>query len=400
LEEVSVEEGEIIVKQGEKGDALYIIKKGKVVVLKDGVEVAKLEEGAFFGEMALIEQKPRTADVKALEPTELFKLSQEGFNFIIKSNPTILMKLVSLVTQRVREMALKEAAKEVDSQKIKIPPQKEASIISFFSAKGGVGKSYFVFQLAPYLAHLLSDKKILVWDLNLEFGCLDSLFYVKNNTTICDLIEADVSSLSFADVEPYLHTPLEDSPNLYLLTAPPSPEKSEIVTMQDIRTLLLFFKKQFDYIFIDLPNSFTDTTITALDNSNHILFFVNKEIATIRNSIRCIKLMDSLDYPEDTVKIIVNNFPTPIEIGIDIIEEKLHKKVVAELPEDRKIVFDSIKSSMPLFKNKKSFTLFKDSMLMILSSIIKEEDKFETSNKNGEKTGEGLLGSLKKIFGG
>jgi CRP-like cAMP-binding protein len=90
LKEEKYVSGENILTQGEKGDVYYIIKSGKVAVLKkmmtDEVEhVATMEEGHGFGEEALITDSPRNATVQAVEETVVWTLSKADFDSIMKS---------------------------------------------------------------------------------------------------------------------------------------------------------------------------------------------------------------------------------------------------------------------------------------------------------------------------
>lgn len=83
--------GEKIVVQGEKGDTYYIIKSGKVAVLKqkddaEAKKVAELGEGEAFGEEALIREDPRNATCQALEETTVLSLSKKDFNDIMRSS--------------------------------------------------------------------------------------------------------------------------------------------------------------------------------------------------------------------------------------------------------------------------------------------------------------------------
>lgn len=76
---VSVEPEEEIVRQGERGDRFYVVDSGTVDVLVDGVPAATLGSGAHFGEIALLRDLPRTATVRAREPTVLLALGRDDF---------------------------------------------------------------------------------------------------------------------------------------------------------------------------------------------------------------------------------------------------------------------------------------------------------------------------------
>ena len=88
----------------EPGNALYIIQTGKVKITKiiDNNEVllAVLKEGDIFGEMALLENKPRNASAIAYGETNLMSINRENFNKMISTQPQLVTKLISLLAER------------------------------------------------------------------------------------------------------------------------------------------------------------------------------------------------------------------------------------------------------------------------------------------------------------
>lgn len=99
--------GETIVEQGQPGDAFYVIVKGRVavaIVAPDGREVVlnSLGEGEHFGEMALLDDAPRSASVIAQEKAELAILSRAVFFDLLKSNFVLTRALLSAFSARLR----------------------------------------------------------------------------------------------------------------------------------------------------------------------------------------------------------------------------------------------------------------------------------------------------------
>ena len=80
---VSVAPGEIMIEQGEPGDAFYAIGTGQADVVRDGVMVASLGPGEYFGEVALLTDEPRNATVSAHTPSRVFRLDREGFTQVV-----------------------------------------------------------------------------------------------------------------------------------------------------------------------------------------------------------------------------------------------------------------------------------------------------------------------------
>lgn len=97
----------VILFEDDPGDALYIVSKGQVKVVligDDGREVilSVLGEGDFFGEMALIDDEPRSAHVIAMEDSELLVLRREDFEAILMQSPAIALALLRELTRRLR----------------------------------------------------------------------------------------------------------------------------------------------------------------------------------------------------------------------------------------------------------------------------------------------------------
>jgi CRP-like cAMP-binding protein len=75
--------GDTLVAEGEPGDAFYAIVSGRAEVVRDGRVLNTLLAGAYFGEVALLRDVPRTATVVARSPMRLFRLDRAGFDLVI-----------------------------------------------------------------------------------------------------------------------------------------------------------------------------------------------------------------------------------------------------------------------------------------------------------------------------
>lgn len=97
--------GEIIFCEFEPGDAFYLIQSGKVKIVKIVGDVEKtidiLNPGEFFGEMALLEQAPRTATALALTDVKLLEFNQQNFEILMQSNPQIVLNILKIFSKRI-----------------------------------------------------------------------------------------------------------------------------------------------------------------------------------------------------------------------------------------------------------------------------------------------------------
>ena len=102
----SYDEREAVFRQGEEGDALYIVYEGEVAVrAKSGFfgfpkEVARLKPGDFFGEMALLNREKRTATIVCRRPTRLFVLLAADFEYVLRLNPAFKLEIEKIAQRR------------------------------------------------------------------------------------------------------------------------------------------------------------------------------------------------------------------------------------------------------------------------------------------------------------
>ncbi|HEY2804546.1 MAG TPA: Crp/Fnr family transcriptional regulator [Gemmatimonadales bacterium] len=97
----------VILFEDDPGDALYIVSTGQVKVVligEDGREVilSVLGDGDFFGEMSLIDDEPRSAHVIAMKDSQLLVLRRDDFQARLQETPTIALKLLRVLVQRLR----------------------------------------------------------------------------------------------------------------------------------------------------------------------------------------------------------------------------------------------------------------------------------------------------------
>jgi len=99
----------VILFEDDPGDALYVVAQGQVKVVligEDGREVilSVMGEGEFFGEMALVDDEPRSAHVIAMEDSTLLVLRREDFQGILKQTPGIALALLRELSRRLRRV--------------------------------------------------------------------------------------------------------------------------------------------------------------------------------------------------------------------------------------------------------------------------------------------------------
>lgn len=105
VEEVAYEPGEVICRAGDFGDTMYGIIEGSIRVHRGSEEYAVLQEGAFFGEMAIIDSGPRSADCTAKEATVLLQLHRDLVLTFCFQNIDVLRSMMRVIADRLRGMS-------------------------------------------------------------------------------------------------------------------------------------------------------------------------------------------------------------------------------------------------------------------------------------------------------
>ena len=117
LEEENFEKGQYIVNEGDLGKELFMIVKGEVEVVVGGNVVAVMKEGAGFGEMALIDSQPRSADIIAKNEVLVLKMESDDFLEILKQRDEVALGVIRVLTGRIRELNAKLAEKAAKKDK-------------------------------------------------------------------------------------------------------------------------------------------------------------------------------------------------------------------------------------------------------------------------------------------
>lgn len=114
-ENLIYQDGQFLFREGETGDAAYILLKGKVAVIieteKGPVEVAQLKRGDVVGEISILCDVPRTASVKAVESVQTLKVKQDTFKQLLTEFPAIAIEIMRELASRLNKtnMQLREA---------------------------------------------------------------------------------------------------------------------------------------------------------------------------------------------------------------------------------------------------------------------------------------------------
>ena len=110
MEEVQLSAGTVLFNAGEAGDGLYLIIEGKLGIRSGSVLIGTREPGEYVGELALLDDSPRSATVEAITDAVLLKLYREDFHQALTTSPQIVRDLLRLLVQKIRNDTQQRAA--------------------------------------------------------------------------------------------------------------------------------------------------------------------------------------------------------------------------------------------------------------------------------------------------
>lgn len=220
----------------------------------------------------------------------------------------------------------------------------KCKVITAFSNKGGIGKTAIATNLAVELANMTKERVALV-DLNMQMGDVTTFLDLNPSFDTAYVI----NNLERID-EGFLLSTLEkyNNSSLYVLADPPDLEQAEVITSDNITTLINVLRNVFSYIIIDTTASFDGKTITALDNSDLVLLITNINLPSVRNCQRCFDLFKRLGYTKDKIKIIVNRYMENDEIKVEDVEDVLGHPVYFKIPNNYFTIINAINKGLPV----------------------------------------------------
>ena len=102
IEPRRIRAGDVIFREGEKADELFVIKSGQVRIQVGNRTMADLATDNIFGGMALIDSEPRSATAVAITDVELVPISEKQFLFLVSQTPYFALKVMRILAQRLR----------------------------------------------------------------------------------------------------------------------------------------------------------------------------------------------------------------------------------------------------------------------------------------------------------
>ncbi|HSJ24321.1 MAG TPA: AAA family ATPase [Longimicrobiales bacterium] len=221
-------------------------------------------------------------------------------------------------------------------------------LFAFFSAKGGSGSTTVATNLAVHL-HQLTEKKVLLADMDLELGEIALFMGVQPRFNFVDLVR----NFHRMDEELLASYIERHESGVHLLSAPFQPEKVEQVSTEQARKIFQFLKQQYDYVLVDTPKSFSPAAMAAFEQADAIYVVTVVDLPSLRNIKRSLPLLERITNGQlkERVKLVVNRYHPDNAISINEVQRTLGLDVHWRLSNDYETVINAMNTGEPVMLN-------------------------------------------------
>ena len=234
-------------------------------------------------------------------------------------------------------------------------PEK-GKIITFFSPKGGVGRTTISTNLAVAL-HQSTGKPVVLVDGSLPFGDIAVILNMSPKAkTIADL----VGSFDQVDAEVMESVLVQHSTGIKVLLAPPTPEAAELITGANIKKVLETLKERYAFVVVDTWPSFQEQVLTMLDVADVILTLMTLEITSLKNVRVFMEIAEKLGYDDQKVQLVANRNDSSGGIKASDVEASLARKIPHTIVSDGRALVLAVNRGIPFVISHRDSQVAKD----------------------------------------
>jgi pilus assembly protein CpaE len=257
-------------------------------------------------------------------------------DYLVK--PFALEELIARLGTLARRGNAMKFAREIDADK-----DRKSAITTVHSLRGGVGCSTLAVNLALAYFQLWSKRTVII-DSIITAGQVAMMLNASPRVTLENYADLPVESIddSVSDDLSILH-----KSGLYYVAASKLPVAADAFSNEFWNKLLEGFIRQNDFIVVDTPHDFSDSTIQLLNASTHILLVMAPELSSLRAAANALNIYDRLGFAESKIKVVLNSTTNYSGIKQAQLEKALGFPISYTLPYDPEEVIRAINFGEP-----------------------------------------------------
>jgi pilus assembly protein CpaE len=278
------------------------------------------------------------AGVIALVPAEAMDLARQA----------LLAGALAFITKPVQRDDLLAALRQVASRRALSAEEQPngvglGRVVVFCGSKGGTGRTTLAVNTSISLRQAANRPVVLV-DADFAAPAIDVALNLRDERCLVDLLP------KLARLDPQLIEGVlaSHSSGIQVLLAPPPSEPLPDITMPQLQQLLLWLRRMFPWVVIDLGLPIDALAFGFLDAADHVLMSAMPEMIGLRNARRMIDDFRARGYSEDKVWLVLNRADMAGGLRVGDVEGHLGLKVRFQIPNDQSLATDTVNRGVPL----------------------------------------------------
>lgn len=374
-------------------------EKLEIIGYTEFSDEAKTRILGYSPDVVIFAAESADIDEKFFQFIEDMELASNGCSPVIMTDDVTVSLVNSAARYGVRQvMDLEISGRELTenlegvlsserklSKKINVERKTRSHVYSFFSGKGGVGKTTVSTNLAVNLAS--RGKKTLLIDLDLQFGDADMALDLNPSETIVDVVR---DSLGIS-IDNLTNCAVTHASGLSVLSSPSSPELAEYVQANHVKQIIDTARNYYEYIILDCGCNLTDPVITALESSDTIFMVNDVNILSLKRAKLCQNVLLQINQG-DKIKLIINKNTKKNNVKIADYESILNMDAYAIFSSDLKTINDSLNSGQPAISYKPRAAFSKELNAFAEKIIMEREGKEGLAKLGGKGKKKGKFG--------
>jgi len=300
-------------------------RRATVVIIGPSIPRGDMLEAA---EVMLSADTPPAVVAVAIEvDTELMrKAMRAGIHDMLCAGEQTWVEVVAAIEDADADVASHNKEADVEAK-----PESLGAVIAVMGTKGGVGKSVVATNIAACLAEM--HKRVVLVDLDLHSGdtgimlSLEPIHTIRDAAIASDRLDAPMLSGLLT----------EHKSGARVLLAPARPEDSDVVTATRVGGVLRLLRHMADYVVVDTPSAWDETTLAAVDASDSILAITGMDVPSVKNTAVMLSRLKQLGRLDGNVRVVLNRADSKVLIDEKDVEKALGYAVSSRVPSDRAV---------------------------------------------------------------
>lgn len=289
-----------------------------------------LGDGYGFG-AALLDNFPEKAVLLLEDDPNIEKMKQAlqaGFSDVISSDLDNEQLIEAILRSQLQKKRSMELLREDKSKRVQ---NSHGKIITVFSTKGGVGRTFTALNVA-ILIKQKTNAKVALMDMDIDYGTLAPAMGLQGKTNVNDVL-GDLRNLDSDLLESYM---LTHESGVRVLSAVSEPQLDSYVNSEQMEIILHILQDTFDYIIIDMPSRFLEMSTPAFTLASMVYMVTTPEILALNNVKAGMTFLRELNFPAARLKIVLNRLSRK-SLSKNDVEKSLDASVFVSLPEDASV---------------------------------------------------------------